>query len=131
MPSQTRVIKLSNIKLETNQHNPRVDFTLYYNKAILHKFWKRKVLYKMFYRYILHDYQISFSLHFSFILHCLIYFPDFQSAIYGTIMAHLDAEYQLLQPVLVQQNQSMEACREQIEVAQDRCKSCAGNKCQG
>ncbi|XP_045178597.2 uncharacterized protein LOC123538508 [Mercenaria mercenaria] len=55
----------------------------------------------------------------------------FQSAIYGSIMAHLDAEYQLLQPLIAQQNQSMDRCRGQITVAQESCKTCASSHCQG
>ncbi|XP_045179107.2 uncharacterized protein LOC123538792 [Mercenaria mercenaria] len=55
----------------------------------------------------------------------------FQSAIYGKIMAHLDAEYQLLQPAIAQQNQSMERCRGLISAAQETCKTCASSRCQG
>ncbi|XP_060580384.1 uncharacterized protein LOC132737147 [Ruditapes philippinarum] len=55
----------------------------------------------------------------------------FQSAIYGNIMAHLDAEYQLLQPELFEHNRSMEFCKGQVETAQEACRICAGIECEG
>ncbi|XP_060593689.1 uncharacterized protein LOC132748154 [Ruditapes philippinarum] len=45
-------------------------------------------------------------------------------------MAHLDAEYQLLQPELLEQNRSMEICRGKIVTAQEACRACAIDRCQ-
>ncbi|XP_045208491.2 uncharacterized protein LOC123560354 isoform X2 [Mercenaria mercenaria] len=54
---------------------------------------------------------------------------EFQSTVYGNIMAHLEAEYQLLEPVVALQNQNMEDCKVQVRTVQESCKTCARSRC--